>query len=181
MTGSTTPLTSPLVYANGSAGIYSNSAYNDNGQLPSAASAGLSSGVLNVNTTKSPVVPGGTYYVKDFTVAAGGSISFLGPTTIYVYGSVSLGGHAISSSTKAGDLKIVMVPDQSGNPPGSITIGGSSALYADIYAPQSELTMSGTGDLYGSIVALSIDMTGSSAIHYDVLADPNAGKVVMVQ
>jgi len=41
--------------------------------------------------------------------------------------------------------------------------------------------MSGNGDLYGTIVAGSIDMTGTSAVHYDVLSDPNAGKVVMTQ
>ena len=40
--------------------------------------------------------------------------------------------------------------------------------YADIYGPQSRINMSGTGDIYGSIVGKSIDMTGNSAIHYDM-------------
>jgi hypothetical protein len=179
VTGSTTPISSPLVYPNGSAGSYATT--NDDGVAPSSNSAGISSGSLAVNSNKSLTLPGGNYYVNNFTLSAGGTLTFTGPATVYIYGSLNLSGHAVSSSNQPGNLKIVMVPDASGNPPGSVTIGSSSALYADIYAPQSALTMSGTGDLYGSIVAGSIDMTGSSAIHYDILNDPNAGKVVMVQ
>lgn len=179
VTGSTAPLTSPLVYPNGSAGSYATT--NNNGYAPSAASAGISSGSLNVDKNKTLILPAGNYYVKDFNVSAGGTLSFTGPATVYIYGNLTMGGNAETSGSLPTNLNIVMCPDASGNPPGSVSIGGGSALYADIYAPQSALVMSGSGDLYGSVVALSIDMTGSSAVHYDVLADPNAGKVVMVK
>ena len=42
------------------------------------------------------------------------------------------------------------VPDQWGNPPGVITISSSAAFYASIYAPESTITMSGSGAIYGS-------------------------------
>ena len=64
---------------------------------------------------------------------------------------------------------------------GGVSIGSSSDLYATIYAPQSAVTLSGSGDLYGSIVGLSVSMTGSSAIHYDLALDPNNGAIGLVQ
>ncbi len=74
-----------------------------------------------------------------------------------------------------------MVPSTSGTAPGSINLGSGSDLYATIYAPQSALTMSGSGDLYGSVVAKSIDMTGSSAIHYDLVLDGGMNGLSLVK
>ena len=41
--------------------------------------------------------------------------------------------------------------------------------------------MSGTGDLYGSVLGLSVSMTGTSAIHYDATLSGNTGKVSTVK
>jgi hypothetical protein len=56
-----------------------------------------------------------------------------------------------------------------------MTIGSGSALYANIYAPQSPLTMSGSGAFYGTIVAKSVSMTGGSSINYDASLGSNGG------
>jgi hypothetical protein len=44
-------------------------------------------------------------------------------------------------------------------------------LYASIYGPTSAVTLSGTGDIYGSVLGKSVSMTGTSAIHYDLGID----------
>src|SRR5206468_1165645 len=100
----------------------------------------------------------------------------------YCYGTFSMLGGTSTYGATAQNLSIVMVPDPTnGGAPGSVTIGSSAALYASIYAPQSPVTLSGSGDIYGCVLGLSVDMTGSSAIHYDMALDANNGVVSIVQ
>ena len=79
-----------------------------------------------------------------------------------------------------GNLTIIMCPNGS-TPPGSMTISSNAALYADIYAPQSNITLSGTGDIYGAVVGKSITMSGTSNIHYDLSLSGSNGAVSLVE
>ena len=174
VTGNTAPLESPLVYPNGDAGNY---AYvNNNSLVPSTFKQASS---LKVSSNKTLTLPGGNYYFNNIEI--GGTISFTGPATIYCYGDFNMYGHAQTSGNLPGNLKLVMCPDTSGNPPGTVNIGSGASLYADIYAPQSDITLSGNGDIYGSVVGRSVSMTGTSTIHYDLALDPENGRIALVQ
>jgi hypothetical protein len=122
----------------------------------------------------------GVYYFHNFTMSSKANLTINGPVTIYCTGSFDMSGTTITTGSTPSDLKIVMCPDSSGNPPGSLTISGSADLYADVYAPQSDIILSGSGDIYGSVLGKSISMTGTSGIHYD-LSLPGAGAVSLVQ
>jgi len=50
---------------------------------------------------------------------------------------------------------------------GSIRIGGTSQLYASIYAPDAILTMDGNNDLFGAFVGSKVNFNGPPMIHYD--------------
>jgi hypothetical protein len=50
-----------------------------------------------------------------------------------------------------------------------------------VYAPQSDITLSGSGDIYGSVLGKSISMTGSSAIHYDMNLSGTSGQIALVK
>jgi hypothetical protein len=73
-----------------------------------------------------------------------------------------------------------MCPGPTGLPPGSLSVTAGAALYADIYAPQSAVTIHGGGEIYGSVLGLTVTMSGSGGIHYD-LSLKGAGGIVMVQ
>jgi hypothetical protein len=45
--------------------------------------------------------------------------------------------------------------------------GGNSQSAATIYAPNASFTLQGTQDLYGSILAKTINNNGNASIHYD--------------
>jgi len=75
---------------------------------------------------------------------------------------------------------VAIRPGPGGVLPGSVTISGNGALYADIYAPQSNLTISGTGDLYGSLIGKSITLSGSAAINFHV-PQGASGPIVLVK
>lgn len=162
VTGSTRPLERVLSFPNGDAGSYR--FVNDNGNVPNSAMAASS---FQLGNNKSLILPGGNYYFNNFSTGGGSDLSFTGAATIYVYGNFDMKGRTSTSGNLPGNLRVVMVPNGSGNPPGTLEIGSSAALYADVYAPQSRITLSGSGDIYGSVLGKSIDMTGSSAIHFD--------------
>ena len=157
-------LTSPLSYPNGSSGTYSTS-NNDNALLPTGVYSG-GNWTINSNSYN---IPAGNYLVKNLNVAAGGSMNFLGATTIYVYGTVSISGNTATNANLPKNLKIVMIHDPgNNNAPGSVQISSSAALYADIYAPESAVTLGGSGAIYGQVIGKSVSMTGSSDIYYDL-------------
>jgi Flp pilus assembly protein TadG len=157
-------LPAPLNYANGNAGSY-NTTNNNNSLLPSGVYSG---GNWSINNN-SYQIPAGVYFVKNLNMSASGGMTLLGPVTIYVYGSVTLGGQTTTAANLPTNLKIVMVHDpNNGNAPGSVQVSSGAALYADIYAPESAITLAGNGAIYGQVVGKSITMTGSSDIYYDL-------------
>ncbi|HYO10886.1 MAG TPA: pilus assembly protein TadG-related protein [Tepidisphaeraceae bacterium] len=158
VSGSTTPLTKALVYPQADAG--NAATVNDNANIPQTY---MASGILKLGSQKSLPLAGGVYYLKGLDLSAGSELKFTGPATVYVAGSIKLAGHAVTYNDVPENLKLVHLGTS-----GTIEIGSSSALYADIYAPAAPLTMNGTGDVYGAIVAKSISMTGNSAVHYDL-------------
>lgn len=176
VTGSTAPLNYVLSYPVGDAGIYKTQ--NDNGNIPNA---NLSASSFSLGKNKDLTLPGGNYYFNYFSTGAGSELNFTGPTTIYVYGDVSLGGKTKTSADLPQNLRIITVPSPWGGPAGTIEIGGTSALHADIYAPQNRIRMTGTGDIYGSVLGRSIDMTGTSAIHFDRSLLTVADGIVLVR
>jgi hypothetical protein len=91
-----------------------------------------------------------------------------------------LGGNVVTSSSQPKNLTIIMIPNPyNSSPPGTVSVGSSAALYASIYAPQSAVTMSGTGDIYGTVIGASVTMSGTSAIYYDLNMD--SGSVGLVK
>ena len=50
---------------------------------------------------------------------------------------------------------------------GTIAMTGNSGAAATIYAPNSQFNLSGTADIYGSVLAKRMNETGSGNIHYD--------------
>jgi hypothetical protein len=158
VSGSTNPLAKPLVYPMPT--LDDAATNNNNAAIPTTI---LSAGAIKVGSQKNVPLPGGVYYVKGIELGAGSELSFTGPATLYVEGNVSLGGHASAYGDKPENLKIIVLGTGR-----TVDLNGSSALYADIYAPGAALDMHGTGDTYGALVAKSISMTGTSAVHYDL-------------
>jgi hypothetical protein len=135
----------------------------------------MSGSSINMNN-KQATVAGGNYVINNFDLTGNASITFTGPTTLYCYGSVTLRGSVTTSASQPKNLTIVMIANPyNGNPPGSVSVSSSTALYASIYAPQSSVELAGSGDIYGSVLGKSVDMTGTSSIRYDLNFSSNGG------
>jgi hypothetical protein len=126
----------------------------------------------DVSSKNTLVLQTGTYIMKTFSTTAGGVLSVpstAGNITIYIScsGSSTVGidmkGNAVSNPSLISTKVIFMVAPTCT----SISItGGADASYA-VYAPDTDVKITGNSDLYGAIVGKSIDATGGAKIHYD--------------
>ncbi len=120
-----------------------------------------------------------------------------GDMTLYVKGDVNIGGGATFSIAEGSSLKIVTdgrfsLPsgldvasdsptDEEGNPilslystyddsgsgqPG-VSISGASDFKGTIFAPDSEVAVTGSGTFYGAAKGRKVTVSGAGAIHYD--------------
>lgn len=48
-----------------------------------------------------------------------------------------------------------------------VTVGGYNSSYIAVYSPTATVNVSGSGDIYGSVVAGEVRLSGSGDIHYD--------------
>jgi hypothetical protein len=78
------------------------------------------------------------------------------------------GGSIDNPNQVAADLQVYGLGDSSKSNNDKITISGSSGVYATVYAPKMPMTLSGGGNVYGAMVALSLNNSGGSHLHYDM-------------
>lgn len=156
------PLNLPATDATQAASI------NDNAQVPlvlkgnswvspvDAAGNFLLDGNKNIN------LPQGTYFFRDFTLAGNSVLTVSGPTTIYVTGNLYRGGLVTVNnlSNRACNLQIIMTG-------GTAAVTSGNDFYGVIYAPNTDVTVDGSADLYGAIVGKTLTLTGTGAGHYD--------------
>jgi len=110
-------------------------------------------------------------YVMDSFSLSGNSILAIGTAPIIVYiacqnttnNALDLSGGTVANSSQKSTNLVFMLASTCAT--ASIS-GGASASYA-VYAPNTDVTISGGGTLYGAVVAKSVKDTGGSAIYYD--------------
>ena len=73
-------------------------------------------------------------------------------------------------------MKIVLL-----NSSTSAVLTGNTDLYADLYAPLSDVTVTGTADFYGQMVGKTLTLPGSGQIHYDETLNTPKRSVVLVK
>lgn len=106
-------------------------------------------------------LPAGNYYFQSFDVSASSTVTFMGKTTIFVEGDVSAtGGRLINKSANPDDLTIIAMGK-------SVDFGGNYAFNGSIVAPNAEVRMKGTADLFGALIGRTLSLGGSGVIHVD--------------
>ena len=90
-----------------------------------------------------------------------------GYVTIYITGSFSATGN--STIGKVGDpTQLTMILTSTAHDmtlQGDLT--GSTEFYGGIYAPTSEIKINGNAEIFGSVVAQQVNVSGDAKIHYD--------------
>jgi Flp pilus assembly protein TadG/cytoskeletal protein CcmA (bactofilin family) len=117
-------------------------------------------------------MPSGTYYFRDMLLNGGAILNIVGDVTIYVTRDLTFNGgsYVNTTSSKAENLTINMTGGVA-----NITFG--SPFHGVLYAPDTNVTISGDADVYGAVVANDLRITGNAMGHYDEslqmeMADP---------
>lgn len=90
-------------------------------------------------------------------ISAGSSL------TVYVSGSISIGGGGMVNQT----LNPHSLTVYGTSTCTSATFSGNSVLYGAIYTPKATTSVSGCTSFYGSVIGGSVSISGGTAVHYD--------------
>ena len=104
-------------------------------------------------------------------IVAGGSLElYLGNTNGSAV-TAEFGGNSVMNTTStASNFKVNTLTTCT-----YVRFRGNSELYGVIYAPNAAVDLSGTPDIYGSIVANTLDISGNAGIHYDEALGSSTG------
>jgi Flp pilus assembly protein TadG len=163
-TGSSAKIPLTQVYPNPSVGTYNNSVLTESGWYDSSTRN------MTVPSGQSFAAPAGSYYLNDFSIGNGTTISFSGATILYVSGNMSYSGVTFSTyQNKPANLKIIGVPQTAGK---TVNISNGSRLYAMLYAPQDNVTLAGS-ELCGSVIGNVLVL--NCIVHVDESLGINGG------
>lgn len=104
---------------------------------------------------------------------------------IYTRSDVDIGGNGVVNPSAPSTFTLWGTRPQTESSPQSISIRGNGVLSAVVYAPNANASFNGggtNGDVFGSMIAKNITVTGGSAFHYDeALAQLDAGAPLGLQ
>jgi len=115
-------------------------------------------------------IPPGTYYFHDFKMVGGSTLNISGKTTIYITGDFDREGGAIvnNNTQAAANFQIFMTG-------GTAHISSDAPCYGVFYAPNTDISYSGSADYFGAIVGKTLTIQGDAIGHYDESLDVNMG------
>lgn len=130
--------------------------------VPAAA---VNVGAITLSSKTTMTLTAGTYVAS--SVAISGQATLIadtskGPVTLYVTGSISIGGNGVLNTT--GQPRFLSIVQVGGT---AVSYAGNGTFAGTIYAPQSVLSLSGNGVLHGSFAGKAIEQSGNGVIHFD--------------
>jgi hypothetical protein len=123
------------------------------------------SGRIKVMGPVDVVVTGAVSIGGSASIAVGGTGAVNPSFNLYAPGTIDLGGLGIANDTNLAINVSIWGTKPSGSTQ-SISVRGSTAFNATIYAPNGDVSISGGSVIYGAVIARSVTLTGE--FHYDV-------------
>lgn len=153
----------------------------DNQTLLNGASVGNVSVSANKTITLGAVGVTSVINVNSFKISGNGVVKVLGTVTLNIMGAgdtnpVQLTGNSMGGSSAGGVMNYVANNFQV-NYAGTqtVSIAGNGTLVGVVTAPNAAMNISGNGDIYGALVAKTINNSGNGRIIFD--RQLNAGSV----
>lgn len=122
-------------------------------------------GAIDIGGNSTRTLNAGTYVASSISIRGNADLvidSTNGPVVLYVTGAINANGNGISNgSGKPQNLSIFATGSD------GVWLGGNTAFFGTVYAPNATLTVHGNSDLYGSFVGASVVLNGNGDVHYD--------------
>ncbi|MBI4342235.1 MAG: hypothetical protein HY599_02585 [Candidatus Omnitrophica bacterium] len=128
---------------------------------------GLTCNDFEVSSNDTVTLPPGTYCYQNLTLQGGGTLTASGDVTIYITGLYIARGNSTTGVPSNPKSMLIMMAPTGDATIEQGTITGSTGFYGALYAPDSTINVTGNAEVYGSIIAERVNVSGSAAIHYD--------------
>jgi len=103
----------------------------------------------------------GVYYFRSVRITGQATLTITGPTEIYVEHNMELNGGGLVNLTEDPAALTIYCTGT------LVELGGTSAFYGAVVAPDATLKLSGTNDYYGTLLGRVLDLNGNARIHVD--------------
>ena len=125
------------------------------------------SGILNILGPVDVIVTGNTSIGGSGYIAVGGTGAVSPSLNIYCPGTLDLSGSGMVNNTSLPINATIWGTKPTGSTQ-TVTVGGSAAFRGTIYAPNGNVSVTGSGGVYGAIIGNTVTLSGSGDVHYDV-------------
>lgn len=120
------------------------------------------SGALTVGSG-TQTLAAGSYLYSSVSVANGATLTSSGPVKIYVTGDLNVDGGSILGSVNSPPNMIIKVVGDN-----DVRFSGTNnRLYAGLYAPDSDVTITGSATVYGGVIGEEVSLNGSGRFVLD--------------
>jgi hypothetical protein len=139
--------------------------YSPNSGISGTYTYNASTGNLSLSGNNIATLANGSYCFNNVTLTNSAQLKVNGTVTIKTTGTFSAGGASTVNNTTLIPANLRILSSYSGSN-GVIFSNGNSA-YLLIYAPQTNVTNSGSAPLFGTIVGKTVTISNSGQLHYD--------------
>ena len=139
--------------------------YSSNSGISGTYSYNASTGNLSLSGVNIATLANGTYCFNNVTLTNSAQLKVNGPVVIKITGTLNAGGATTINNTTAIPSNLRILSSYSGS--NGVTFGNSSNAYLMVYAPNTGVTISGAGPLFGTVVGKTVTVSNSGMIHYD--------------
>jgi len=148
--------------------------------FPSATLPATYTDLGDVNMSSGTVsIAGGVYLIHNLTLSGTATVNWTGPTTLYIASSYNVSQTAAINTYQnlPANRTLRFLPTCS-----TATWSGTNICVGELYAPNTDFTISGSVELFGRITARSLNNTSTGGMHSDESMAPcGAGGLMVVQ
>jgi hypothetical protein len=121
-------------------------------------------GKIDLKSGMAQTLAPGSYKVTDLSVSGGQLVidNGAGPVTVYVTGAVTVSSGRVTITDPDPEKFAIYVASTK-----TTAVKSDAAFAGVLYAPQSTVTISGSGQFQGSFVGKQMKLTGAAQVHYD--------------
>ena len=121
-------------------------------------------GTIKVSSGQTQTLSPGSYQATSVSVSGGQLIidNAAGPVTIYVTGAVSVSSGQVTLADPNPEKFAIYVASTK-----TVAVKSDGTFAGVVYAPQSSVALSGSGQFKGAFVGLKMDLSSNAKVHYD--------------
>lgn len=140
--------------------------YSSSSGISGTYSYNASTGDLTLSGVNIATLANGNYCFHNVTVGGSSQLKVNGAVTIKLTGTLNSSGAASLNNTTLIPSNLRILSSYAGS--NGVNFTNSASAYLMVYAPGTNVTISGAAPLFGTVVGKTLTVSNSGSLHYDV-------------